>query len=133
MKFLMGLICICIMSNCNYISYTPHSKTRRLIERPSPIICDRIVDFRLEAGGWPISKQDFMNKGLKYYEAIIDFPYQTTSFKIKDSTEMTFYFYDHIADIKKEAKTKKTDLNGFNGNIHFWKEGGRFLWEINMK
>jgi hypothetical protein len=122
-----------ILPSCNNFTVTPHSKKQQLMERPSAFLCDRIVDFRITEGGWPISKIDFSNKGIKYYEAIKDFPYQTTEFKIKDSTEMTFYFRDNIKDIERYKKNKKIDLNSYNGNIHFWKEDGRFLWKINMK
>jgi hypothetical protein len=122
-----------ILQSCNDFTITPHSKKQQLLERPSAFLCDRIVDFRIAEGGWPTSKMDFSNKGIKYYEAIKDFPYQTIEFKIKDSTEMTFYFSNHIKDIAKYKKTKKIDLNSYNGNIHFWKEDGKFLWKINMK
>jgi hypothetical protein len=136
-KLLYTTVCVFIAINvlqsCNYFTYTPHSKKQRLFERPSAAICDKIVDFRIAEGGWPISKQDFMNKGLKYYEVIKKFPYQTIEFKIKDSTEMIFYFRDNIKDIEHYKKTKKRDLNSFNGNIHFWKENEKFLWKINMK
>jgi hypothetical protein len=135
-KLLYFAVCVFIINllqSCNYFTYTPHSKRQRLVERPSVAICDKIVDFRYSEGGWPTSRQDFMNKGLKYYEVIKDFPYQNTEFKIKDSTEMTFYFGGHIQDAKRALKTKKTDINNYNGNIHFWKEGGKFLWKINMR
>lgn len=130
--FLYFFVIIGLLS-CNHFTATPHSKKQQLLERPSALLCDRIVDFRIGEGGWPISKLDFSNKGIKYYEAIKDFPYQTTEFKIKDSTEMIFYFSDNIKDIKKYDRTKKIDLNSYNGNIHFWKEDGKFLWKINMK
>ena len=92
--------------SCNHFTATPHSKKQQLMERPSPFLCDRIVDFRIAEGGWPTSKLDFSNKGIKYYEAIKDFPYQTTDFKIKDSTEMIFYFSNNIKDINNKSLKK---------------------------
>jgi hypothetical protein len=123
---------ICMIS-CNHFTYRPHSIKAKMLERPSISICVKIVEFRIAEGGWPISKQDFMNKGIKYYEEMKDFPYQTTEFKIKDSNNMVFYFRDNIKDIERYKKTQKGDFNGFHGNIVFWKEGDRFLWKINMK
>jgi hypothetical protein len=136
-KFILVFVYVFITANillsCNNFTVTPHSKKQQLMERPSAFLCDRIVDFRIAEGGWPINKMDFSNKGIKYYEAIKDFPYQTTEFKIKDNTEMTFYFRDNIKDMERYKKNKKIDLNSYNGNIHFWKEDGRFLWKIKMK
>jgi hypothetical protein len=126
----LGLL---LFNSCNYFSYTRHTKIERLSERPSAVICDNIVNFRIIQGGWPTSKEDFMYKDVRNYEALKDFPYQTTEFKIKDSTEMTLYFRDHIKDVIKSQKTNKSDLNSFQGNIHFWKEADKFLWKINMK
>jgi hypothetical protein len=122
-----------IQLSCNNFTFRPHSKKQQSKEQPSVLFCDRIVDFRLAEGGWPNSMSDFMNKGIKYYEVANNFPYQTTEFKRKDSTEMTFYFSNHIKDIKNYNKTQKIDLNSYNGNIRFWKEGGKFVWRINMK
>jgi hypothetical protein len=132
-KIVLYFIAIIALLSCKYFTATPHSKKQQLLERPSAFLCDRIVDFRIAEGSWPTSKLDFSNKGIKYYEAIKDFPYQTTEFKIKDSTEMTLYFSEHIKDIARYKRTQKIDLNSFNGNIHFWKENEKFLWKINMK
>jgi hypothetical protein len=128
--FALGFL---LLSSCEYFSYSRHSKIERLTERPSATICDNIVNFRIVQGGWPTSKEDFMYKDVRNYEAMKDFPYQTTEFKIKDSTEMTLYFSNHIKDVIKSQKTQKSDLNSFRGNIHFWKAGDKFLWKINMK
>jgi hypothetical protein len=119
--------------SCNNFTFRPHSKKQQSLERPSIVLCDRIVDFRVAEGSRPTSLSDFMNKGIKYYEVASNFPYKTTEFKRKDSTEMTFYFSNHIKDIKNYDKSQKIDLNSYNGNIRFWKEGGRFVWKINMK
>ena len=133
MKSILIFMIAFLFIGCNHFGYTPHSKKQRVEERPSAAICDKIVDFRIAIGSWPISKQDFMYKDLKYYEVMKDFPYQTTEFKIKDSTEMTFYFSENIKDLAKAKRTRKIDINSYKGNIHFWKENGRFLWKINMK
>jgi hypothetical protein len=124
---------ILALQSCNYITVTSYNTKKKIIlEKPSAFLCERIVDFRIAEGGWPISKLDFLNKGIKYYEAIKDFPYQTIEFKIKDSTEMTFYFNNHIKDIENYNKTKKVNLKSFNGKIKFWKKGDKFLWKIKM-
>ncbi len=137
MKLLSGflyviLILICF-AQCNYVSYTPKSKRDRSLSRPSALIFDRMVDFRIEQGSWPASRQDFIGKGIKYYEVLNDFPYQTTEFKIRDSNTMTFYYSNHIKDIKQYNKTKKVDLNSYSGHVDFYKENNKFLWKIIMR
>jgi hypothetical protein len=122
-----------ILISCNYVTYNPKSKKKQLQATPSVLIFERMVDFRIEQGGWPSSMEDFRSKGIRYYEVVNDFPYQSTQFKIKDSNNMTFYFADHISDIKEYNKTQKTDLNAYNGSVRFWKEGEKFLWKIKMK
>ena len=102
-------------------------------ETPSVLLFERIIDFRIEQMGWPISKIDFMNKGIKYYEVFQDFPYQTTTFKIIDSNTMVFSFSEHIKDIKNYNKTQKIDLNSYGGTVRFFKENEKFIWKLKMK
>jgi hypothetical protein len=131
--FLYVLLILVCFEQCNYISYTPKSKRNRSLARPSALIFDRMVDFRIEQGGWPISRQDFIGKGIKYYEVFNNFPYQTKEFKIKDSNTMTFYFSEYIQDVERYKKTQKLDLNSYNGHVNFYKENGKFLWTIAMR
>lgn len=128
------LICslLVFLISCNYITATPHSKRNLHAESPSVLIFDKIVDFRIEQGGWPTSRADFESKGIKYYEAFKDFKYQTTAFKRIDSNTMTFYFSNHIKDEEKSKATHKVDLNNYNGDVKFYKENGRFLWKLKM-
>lgn len=119
--------------NCKYFSFTPRSKKQQLREHPSVVIFDRIVDFRVADGGWPVSRQDFINKGVKYYEVMKDFHYNYTYPEIKDSNTTSFFFSDHIKDRKAAELTRKTELNTCNGQVNFWKEGERFLWKLKMK
>lgn len=136
-KFTFRFICLILLvlltASCDYIPYRLHSRKQNFKERPSILICERIVDFRIAEGGWPTSKIDFMSKGVKYYEVLKNFPYENTEFKIKDSTEMTFYYYGHKADNERMQKTNKIDLNVYHGSIRFWKENGKFLWKVYMK
>lgn len=131
--FLLAFFLLICFEQCNYVSYTPKSNRNRSLARPSALIFDRMVDFRIEQGGWPISRQDFIGKGIKYYEVLNDFPYQTTEFKIKDSNTMTFYFSEYIQDIERYKKTQKVDLNSYSGHVNFYKENGKFLWTIAMR
>jgi len=128
--FIFSLLAV---ESCSYVSYTPKSKAKRLQEQPSILIFDRIVDFRIEQRGWPVSRQDFISKGIKYYEVFDGFQYQTTSFNVIDSNTMDFYFRDHIKDIEKEKRTRRTDINSYNGSVHFYKENGKFLYRIKMR
>ncbi len=127
--FVAGAI---LLISCRNFTYIPKSKKKQLRETPSVLIFDRIVDFRIEQGGWPTSKEDFISKGTKYYEVFNDFPYLTTIFKIADSNRMIFFFSDHIKDKTRYNETKQTDVNSYNGSVKFWKENGKFLWKIKM-
>ncbi len=118
--------------SCNYIIATPHSKRNLHSESPSVLIFNKIVDFRIEQGGWPTSRADFESKGIKYYEAFNDFKYQTTEFKRIDSNTMAFYFSNHIKDVEKSKVSHKVDLNNYNGYVKFYKENDRFLWKLKM-
>lgn len=99
---------------------------------PTAQLYEQIVDFRETLGGWPSSRQDFISKNIRYYKALEGFKYNTLIFKIKDSNNMTFYFSDHIADISKQAKTKKSEINKYGGEVKFFKENGKFLWKVKM-
>lgn len=121
------------LASCSDFTYTPKSKKSKIRETPNIAIFDRIVDFRLIQKGWPSSKQDFISKDIKYYNAFEGFPYQTTVFKIIDSNNMVFYFTDHIKDIKQERQSGKTDLNRYNGRVTFWKENDKILWKLKMR
>jgi len=128
----LTLFLLVVVTGCNYVTYNPKGKKKQLQATPSVLIFDRMVDFRIKEGGWPISMEDFKSKDIRYYEVVNEFPYQTTQFKIKDSNNMVFYFSDHISDQKEYDKTRKVDLNSYNGNVRFWKEGDKFLWKIKM-
>jgi hypothetical protein len=121
-----------LIGSCNYVTYTPKTKKQSFHEKPSPLIFDRIVDFRIEQMGWPISKSDFMSKGKKYYEVFEDFPYLVADFKVIDSNRMTFYFSSHIADMERYNRTGKVDLNSYGGKVRFYKENDKFIWKIKM-
>lgn len=45
---------------------------------------------------------------------------------------MTFYFSDHIADISKQEKMRKSEINKYGGEVKFFKENGKFLWKVKM-
>lgn len=96
------------------------------------MIFDKIVDFRMEQMGWPTSVADFKSKGVKYYHVFDDFPYTKTDFRVKDSNNMVFYFYEHKKDIENYKETKKVDLNAYSGHVTFYRENGKFIWKLKM-
>ncbi len=124
--------CIVILFSCNNLTFTPRSKNNINREKPSILLFERIVDFRIEQMGWPTSRQDFIGKGIKYYEVFQDFKYATTTFKIIDSNKMIFSFSDHIQDIKNYKETEKVDLHSYGGKVTFYKENDKFLWKLKM-
>jgi hypothetical protein len=114
---------------CNYVTYTPRSAKNKLAEKPTALLFDRIIDFRVEYNSWPVSKEDFISKGNKYKDAFKDSPYLTVEFKRKDSNNMTLYYTDHLKDVETNKRTNKTELNSYRGSVKFYKEHDRFLWK----
>lgn len=134
LKNLLPVIVGCtVMASCNYVTYTPRSKKAMLREQPSMLIFERIVDFRIEQMGWPTSKADMMSKGKKYQEVFNHFPYQETHFRIIDSNNMVFSFYQHRKDVENYKQSRKADLNSYGGTVKFFREDGKFLWKLKMK
>jgi hypothetical protein len=133
MRFIATGLLIFFISSCNYVTYTPRSKSNIRREKPSIFLCERIVDFRVEQGYWPVSKEDFITKGKKYYDAFQGFRYNYTHFKIIDSNTMRFYFTDHIADLENHNQTQKTDLNKYGGYVKFFKVNDKFAYKIKMQ
>ena len=127
----LALIALCMVS-CNNITYRPRTKMQQVIAKPSPLIFDKIVEFRIEQTGWPISRADFISKGKKYEWAFKDFRYLSTKFKVTDSNRMTFYFSQYIQDIEREQRTKKADLNSYGGYVKFYRENDKFIWKLKM-
>jgi hypothetical protein len=132
MKIIYAALLLILLASCNYVTYTPRTKRNKFLERPSMLIFDRVVDFRIEQMGWPTSKSDFMSKGKKYYEVFENCPYMEVEFKIKDSDHMTMYFDNHTRDIQRQAVTKKIDLNAYRGYAKFYKENDKFIWKLKM-
>ncbi len=116
---------------CNYVTYTPRSSKNKQKEKPSIVLYERIIDFRIENNSWPVSKEDFISKGRKYSEVLKGFPYTTLLFKIKDSNHMVFTYMDHVKDVENFKQTEKIDLNSYQGTVKFFKENNRFIWKIN--
>jgi hypothetical protein len=132
-KILISCFLLSGMAACNQFTFTPRSKKNIRSETPSILVFERIVEFREKEMGWPVSKTDFMNKGIRYYEVMKDFPYQSIEFKIIDSNNMVFTFSDHIKDARNYAETNKIDLNAYQGSVRFYKENEKFLWKLKMK
>lgn len=132
MRTIFVLLIVIAVTGCNYFSFTPRSSTNKYREMPTAQLYEKIVEFREIHGNWPVSRQDFISKDIKFYKALEGFKYRTVEFKIKDSDNMTFYFSDHIIDVEKEKATKKSELNAYGGHVVFYKENGKFLWKVKM-
>lgn len=110
---------IATFASCNHITYTPRSKKNIQREKPPVLMLARMVDFRLEEGRWPVSKQDFISRGAKHARLFKGFPYTQTDFKIIDINRMVFYFSGHEKDIKNYNNTEMVDLNSYSGRVKF--------------
>lgn len=131
-----GYIFIClliVLSSCKYFTYVPKGKRHTQMEKPSIVLLNAIIDYRLEHEGWPYTKEEFMSKGPKYRHAFDGFPYGYVYFKVIDNDKMTFYFSDHIKDRKAYEQTGKIDLNSYGGNVRFYKEKDKFIWKLKMQ
>lgn len=122
-----------LLSACNYITFTPHSTKKKQKEKPSVILLNSIIEFRQEQNSWPFSKEEFMNKGKKYRDAFVGFPYLRTEFKVVDDNTMVFSFYDYMKDAQQFKETGKVDINGYQGQVKFYKEKDKFVWKLKMK
>lgn len=125
------IISILIFS-CNQFTYTPRSKNKVRQAKPSLNLLQSIVDYRIDQYGWPVSKEDFVNKGKKYHDAFNNFNYKYITFKIVDSNTMTFYFSGHIYDTELNDKTGLTELNAYAGHVKFFKVKDKFGWRVKM-
>ena len=132
--YLVALVSVTMLiTSCDYYVFTPKNRSQKRREKPSIFICERIVDFRLEEGRWPYSKEDLMHKGKKYYDVFADFKYAYTEFKIKDSNSMTFFFEDHVADESTYQTTGKSELNAYGGRVRFFRVKDKFAYTIKMR
>lgn len=123
---------ILLVSACQYITYTPRHRNQVRPQKPSIFIYEKIVEFRQEQGRWPVSKEDMITKGQKYYDVFRGFKYNHTRFKAKDSNTMTFYFSEHIIDEANYAQTGLIDLNAFRGKVRFFKVKDKYAWKVKM-
>ena len=131
--YFVALASLTLLASCDHFVYTPKHRSQKRREKPSIFICERIIDFRLEEGRWPVSREDLIHKGKKYYDAFAGFKYSYTEFKIKDSSNMTFYFEDHIADETTYQLTGKSELNAYGGRIRFFKVKDKYAYKIKMR
>lgn len=122
-----------ITGSCNYVKYTPRTKTDKFRALPSIVLLDRIIDFRNEFGIWPSSKNQMIAKGKKYEEAWNGFQYLNYSFTIKSMDVLYFNFWDHTKDVENSKADNRAELNSYSGWVKFYKEGNIFVWKINKK
>lgn len=123
---------LALLASCNYITYTPRSKKNIQREKPSVVLLNAIIDYRLVHLDWPVSREVFIGTGKKYRDAFEGFPYSYTRFKIIDSNTMYFYFSGHIKDERNFNETQKVDLNSYSGRVQFYKKQDRFVWKLKM-
>ncbi len=74
LSFFTISLCALVFAACNYVTYTPRSKKNIQREKPSVVICNHIVDFRVEQNAWPVSKSDFISKGKNIMKRLNIFP-----------------------------------------------------------
>ncbi len=131
-RLLMPIAVVLLFSSCEHFTYTPKSRKNIKEEQPSIELMSRIVDFRIEQNSWPLSKEDFISKGKKYYDAFTGFRYTNTNFKTIDSNTMVFFFSDHVKDVEKYKETEQYDLNSYRGTVKFYREKDKFVWKLKM-
>jgi hypothetical protein len=129
---LSASLIIILLVSCNYVTYTPRSKKNIQREKPSVVLLNAIIDYRVEQYDWPVSREEFINKGKKFRDAFEGFPYSYTRFKMIDSNTMVFYFSGHIKDERNYQETQKADLNSYSGSVRFYKDKDRFAWKLKM-
>lgn len=123
------LLIITSFTECNYFTFTPRSRYNKKHEMPSVILLSKIIEYREEFGEWPFSKENFIARGTKYKDAFAEFRYLYTKFDIVDNDKMNFTFSQHIKDVATYKSTNKIDLNGYGGEVRFYKKGNKFTWK----
>ncbi|HET9430355.1 MAG TPA: hypothetical protein VFO70_04220, partial [Chitinophagaceae bacterium] len=118
---------------CNTMTYTPRSRKNIQREKPSVVLLDRIIEYRIEQNAWPFSREEFISRGIKFKEAFAGFPYLQTKFKVIDQETMIFTFWEHIRDVENYKQTNKIDLNSYAGEVRFFKENDKFIWKLKMR
>jgi hypothetical protein len=137
--------CIVFFSACNHFNhtaankrnnplftYTPRSKKNIQREKPSVILLNRIIEYREEFNGWPYSKEGFISKGKKYFDAFNGFPYLGMQFKVISDDKMIFYFFDHVKDNKNMNESGMIELHSYHGKVYFYKSNNKFIWKLKM-
>ncbi|WEK38242.1 MAG: hypothetical protein P0Y53_12110 [Candidatus Pseudobacter hemicellulosilyticus] len=132
MRTLIPLCLALLLLGCNQFTIAPRNKNSVRREKPSMLLCERIVDFRLEFSRWPVSREDFMGKGKKYYEVMSGIPYHYIHFKTFSDDKMNFTYGDHEQDRNLQKETNKIALNPYGGFIEFYKLNDRFVWKIHQ-
>ncbi|MEO7581981.1 MAG: hypothetical protein ABIS74_03245 [Ferruginibacter sp.] len=132
-RIFIGCLFIFFFTACSYITITPRSKRNIYRERPSTLLLEKIIEFRLEQLGWPRSKQDFMSKGRKYYQAFDGFKYHYTDFMIVDSNKMIFSFSHHSKDADPYIEPGLININSYQGHVKFYKVNDKFVWKLRMR
>jgi hypothetical protein len=128
----VAIVSFLLFSACQYVTYTPRAKSQKRREKPSLFICERIVEFRVSQGRWPVSREDFITKGQQFYDVLKGFRYTYLEFKTKDSNTMTAYFSGHVQDMANAEQTQKIDLGDYGGKIRFFKVKDKFAYKIKM-
>ena len=131
-KHFFAFLFLFAVASCNTITFTPRSKKNIQKEKPSPVLLEKIIDFRKEFNSWPFSREEMIAKGGAYRSAFDGFSYLQIRFKVIDNNTMTFYFSEHRKDVQNFKETQKIDLNSYGGEVKFYKEKENFIWKIKM-
>ena len=131
-KHFLAYLFLLTAVSCNTITFTPRSKKNIQKEKPSPVLLEKIIDFRKEFNSWPFSREEMVAKGGAYRSAFDGFSYLQIRFKVIDNNTMTFYFSEHRKDVQNFKETQKIDLNSYGGEVKFYKEKENFIWKIKM-
>lgn len=129
----IAFILISSLLACNTVTYTPRSRKNIQREKPSVVLLDRIIEYRIEQNAWPFSREEFIAGATKYKDAFAGFPYLQTKFKVIDQETMIFTFWEHIRDVENYKQTNKIDLNSYAGEVRFFKENDKFIWKLKMR
>jgi hypothetical protein len=131
-RFFSWLLLLSLLASCQSLTYTPRSKKNIQKEKPSIVLLDNIIAYRQTYNTWPFSKEEFTAKDPAFKRSFEGFPYLTARFKVADNDAMTFFFSDHIKDVRNSDRSGKVDLNSYGGEVRFFKERDKFIWKLKM-
>lgn len=132
LKPLWILPVVIFFCSCSQFVYLPKSARQKYFARPHIQFMMAVVSFRENTGVWPSAVYQLISQDEKNRKIIDDFQYERLDFISRKNDRLVVHFDGYKKKLYLD-EDEKIDLNRFNGNIHFYKSRGKFVWKVTMK